>query len=117
LKPYLQAQWECIKAELLNGTYLVQAVRAVAVPKPNGGTRMLGIPTVFDRLIQQALHQVLSPIFEPHFSKHSYGFRPGRSAHQAVVQARQYIADGKRWVVDIDLSRQRRDSTVSITTS
>ena len=106
LKPYLHAQWERIKAELLNGAYRVQAVRAVEIPKPNDGIRQLGIPTVLDRLIQQALHQVLSPIFEPHFSKHSYGFRPRRSAHQAVVQARQYVAEGKRWVVDIDLSRR-----------
>lgn len=105
LKPYLQTQWERIKAELLAGTYQGQAVRAVEIPKPNGGTRLLGIPTVLDRLIQQALHQVLSPIFEPHFSKHSYGFRPGRSAHQAVAQARRYVAEGKRWVVDIDLEK------------
>lgn len=106
LKPHLQVHWERIKAELLKGTYRVQAVRSVAIPKPSGGTRQVGIPTVLDRLIQQALHQVVSPIFEPHFSKHSYGFRPGRSAHQAVVQARQYVAEGKRWVVDMDLSRQ-----------
>lgn len=105
LKPYLQEHWERIKAELLNGTYRVQAVRAVAIPKPNGGTRMLGIPTVLDRLIQQATHQVLIPLFEPHFSKHSYGFRPGRSAQEAVVQARQYVAEGKRWVVDMDLEK------------
>ena len=105
LKPHLQEHWERIKAALLKGTYRVQAVRAVAIPKPNGGTRQLGIPTVLDRLIQQALHQVLSPIFEPHFSPHSYGFRPKRSAHQAVRQARQYVAQGKRWVVDIDLEK------------
>jgi len=105
LKSYLHEHWERIEAELLRGTYRVQAVRAVEIPKPNGGTRQLGIPTVLDRLIQQALHQVVSPIFEPHFSRHSYGFRPGRNAHQAVVQARQYVAEGKRWVIDIDLEK------------
>lgn len=105
LKPYLQEHWERIKAELLQGTYRVQAVRSVAIPKRSGGTRLLGIPTVLDRLIQQALHQVLSPIFEVHFSEHSYGFRPGRNAHQAVARARQYVANGKRWVVDIDLEK------------
>jgi RNA-directed DNA polymerase len=105
LRPHLHVHWERIKADLLNGTYRVEAVRAVEIPKPNGGTRLLGIPTVLDRLIQQALHQVLSVIYEPHFSKQSYGFRPGRSAQQAVQQARQYVADGKRWVVDIDLEK------------
>jgi group II intron reverse transcriptase/maturase len=80
-------------------------VRSVDIPKPQGGVRTLGIPTVVDRLIQQALHQVLQPIFEPTFSGASYGFRPGRNAHQALRQAREYVAQGKRWVVDIDLER------------
>ncbi|MEO6723950.1 MAG: group II intron reverse transcriptase/maturase [Blastocatellia bacterium] len=105
LKPYLQEHWAQIKESLLNGTYQPQAVRCVEIPKPNGGMRQLGIPTVVDRLIQQALHQVLSPLFEPDFSESSYGFRPGRSAQQAVLAAREYAAEGRRWVVDLDLEK------------
>lgn len=105
LKPYLQEHWAQIKESLLNGTYQPQAVRCVEIPKPNGGVRQLGIPTVVDRLIQQALHQVMSPLFEPGFSESSYGFRPGRSAQQAVSQARAYVAEGRRWVVDMDLEK------------
>ena len=81
-------------------------MRKVEIPKPGGkGVRQLGIPTGLDRLIQQALHQVWQPIFEPDFSDHSYGFRPGRSAHQAVAQARSYVAEGRRWIVDLDLEK------------
>jgi RNA-directed DNA polymerase len=105
LKPYLQEHWARIKEDLLNGTYQPQAVRCVEIPKPNGGMRQLGIPTVVDRLIQQALHQVMSPLFEPDFSESSYGFRPGRSAQQAVLAAREYAAEGRRWVVDLDLEK------------
>lgn len=105
LLPHLQEHWATIKESLLNGAYQPQAVRCVEIPKPNGGVRQLGIPTVLDRLIQQALHQVLSPIFEPSFSESSYGFRPGRSAQQAVAQARAYVAEGRRWVVDMDLEK------------
>src|SRR5215471_10590550 len=105
LKPYLQEHWAKIKEELLKGEYQPQPVRCVEIPKPQGGMRQLGIPTVVDRLIQQALNQVLSPIFEPEFSESSYGFRPGRSAHQAVRQAREYVAEGRRWVADLDLEK------------
>ena len=105
LKPYLQEHWARIRESLLNGTYQPQAVRCVEIPKPNGGVRQLGIPTVVDRLIQQALHQILSPIFEPGFSESSYGFRPGRSAQQAVAQAKVYVSEGRRWVVDLDLEK------------
>lgn len=106
LENYLKAAWLQIKAKLLAGDYRPSPVRVVEIPKPDGkGKRMLGIPTALDRLIQQALHQVLSPIFEEGFSESSYGFRPGRSAHQAVLQARSYVAEGKRWVVDLDLEK------------
>ncbi len=104
-KPWLQAHWPRIRQELLAGDYIPAAVRKVEIPKPQGGVRMLGIPTVLDRLIQQALHQVLQPLFEPEFSKSSYGFRPGRNAHQAVKAARDYVAEGKRWTVDLDLEK------------
>ncbi len=87
----------------LREQYKVSAVRKVEIPKPTGGVRILGIPTVKDRLIQQAIHQELSPLYEPHFSEHSYGFRPKRNAQQAILQASQYIKEGKEWVVDIDL--------------
>jgi RNA-directed DNA polymerase len=106
LNAYLKEHWPRIKAELLNGRYSPQPVRRVEIPKPGGkGMRQLGIPTVVDRLIQQAIHQVLSPIFEKGFSEHSYGFRPSRSAHQAVERARRYVTEGRRWVVDVDLEK------------
>ena len=105
MKAYLQEHWVEIRGQLLEGQYQPQAVRCVEIPKPQGGMRQLGIPTVVDRLIQQALHQVLTPVFEPGFSESSYGFRPGRSAQQAVEQAREYVAEGRRWVVDLDLEK------------
>ena len=105
LKDWLKANWPRVKAALLDGTYLPQAVRRVDIPKPQGGVRTLGVPTVVDRLIQQALNQAMQPIFEPTFSHASYGFRPGRSAQQAVRKATEYIRAGKRWVVDMDLEK------------
>ena len=104
-KDHLKRHWPAIKAKLLEGEYIPQPVRRVDIPKPQGGVRTLGIPTLTDRLIQQALHQVLSPIFEADFSESSYGFRPGRNAHQAVKAARQYVAEGRRVVVDMDLEK------------
>jgi group II intron reverse transcriptase/maturase len=105
LKGYLQTDWPRIKEELLNGTYNPHPVRKVEIPKPGGGTRMLGIPTVLDRLVQQAVHQELGPLFESGFSASSYGFRPGKSAHQAVQAARKAVTSGLRWVADIDLAQ------------
>jgi group II intron reverse transcriptase/maturase len=104
-KDHLKQHWPTIKARILAGTYNPQPVRRVDIPKPQGGIRTLGIPTLTDRLIQQALHQVLSPIFEADFSESSYGFRRGRNAHQAVKAARQYVAEGRRVVVDMDLEK------------
>ena len=104
-KQWLQQHWPSVKAALLAGQYMPAAIRKVELPKPNGGVRTLGIPTVLDRLIQQALLQVLQPEFEPEFSDHSYGFRPGRNAWQAVQRAKGYINEGRRWVVDLDLEK------------
>lgn len=106
LRASLREHWPRIKERLLEGRYQPQPVRKVEIPKPGGkGMRQLGIPTVMDRLIQQALNQVMQPIFEPDFSDSSYGFRPGRSAHHAVLKAREYAANGRRWVVDMDLEK------------
>ena len=105
LRGYLKEHWPKIKAKMLEGSYRPLAVRRLQIAKPAGGMRQLGIPTVVDRLIQQALNQVLSPIFDCNFSESSYGFRPGRSAHQAVRQAQACVAGGKRWLVDIDLEK------------
>ncbi|WP_294253243.1 group II intron reverse transcriptase/maturase [Propionivibrio sp.] len=104
-KEHLKQHWPTIKAKLLTGEYIPSPVRRVDIPKPQGGVRTLGIPTLTDRLIRQALHQVLSPIFEAGFSESSYGFRPGRNAHQAIKAARQYVAAGRRVVVDMDLEK------------
>ena len=105
LEPHLQANWWILKDKLLKGTYTPAPVRRVEIPKPSGGTRMLGIPTVQDRFLQQLLLQVLTPIFDPQFSEHSYGFRPGRSAQDAVRAAQRYAQGGKEWVVDIDITK------------
>jgi RNA-directed DNA polymerase len=106
LEANLRQHWPRIREELLEGRYQPQPVLKVEIPKPGGkGMRQLGIPTVMDRLIQQALNQVMQPIFDPDFSESSYGFRPGRSAHQAVLKAREYAAEGRRWVVDMDLEK------------
>src|SRR5216110_88466 len=105
LSGYLKQHWPSIREQLLRGTYQPQPVRRVEIPKPDGGMRKLGIPTVLDRFIQQAVMQVLQRRWDPTFSEHSHGFRPQRSAHQAVAKAQQYIAAGNRWVVDLDLEK------------
>src|SRR5437868_7760572 len=105
IKGYLKQHWPAIREQLLNGTYEPKPVRRVEIPKPDGGVRKLGIPTVLDRFIQQAVMQVLQRRWNPTFSDHSYGFRPGRSAHQAVTQAQLYLAEGYGWVIDLDLEK------------
>ena len=105
LPDYLREHWKTIREQLLTGHYQPSAVRRVEIPKPGGGVRRLGIPTVLDRFIQQAVLQALQPRIDPTFSEHSYGFRPGRSAHQAVRQAQRHVQDGRRWVVDVDLEQ------------
>jgi RNA-directed DNA polymerase len=105
LKDHLRAHWPETRQQLLDGHYTPQPVKQVLIPKPDGSSRTLGIPTVVDRFIQQALLQVLTPMYDPGFSDHSFGFRPGRNAHQAVRTAKEYIAQGNEWVVDIDLEK------------
>jgi RNA-directed DNA polymerase len=105
LPDYLKQHWPAIREQLLSGTYKPHPVKRVEIPKPDGGVRKLGIPTVLDRFIQQAVMQVLQRRWDRTFSDHSYGFRPGRSAHQAVEKAQQYMAEGYRWVVDLDLEK------------
>src|SRR5271166_4314969 len=105
IKDYLKQRWPAIREQLLSGTYEPKPVRRVEIAKPDGGVRKLGIPTVLDRFIQQAAMQVLQRRWDPTFSEHSHGFRPQRSAHQAVAKAQQYIAEGHHWVVDLDLEK------------
>jgi RNA-directed DNA polymerase len=105
LEPHLYEHWKTIREQLLAGSYQPSAVKRQLIPKSGGGMRQLGIPTVLDRFVQQLILQVLQPIFDPTFSEHSHGFRPGRRAHDAVRKAQQYIQDGRRWVVDVDLEK------------
>jgi group II intron reverse transcriptase/maturase len=105
LEPYLHEHWQMIREQLLAGSFRPSAVKRQLIPKSGGGMRELGIPTVTDRFVQQLLLQVLQPIFDPTFSEHSHGFRPGRGAHGAVRKAQQYVQEGRRWVVDVDLEK------------
>ncbi|MFP2555196.1 reverse transcriptase domain-containing protein [Escherichia coli] len=105
LKPWLKKNWRSVRQALIDGNYQPRAIRRMDIPKPDGGVRTSGIPTVVDRLIQQAIEQQLSAIVDKSFSDSSYGFRPGRNAWQAVQQAQRYIRGGKRWVVGMDLEK------------
>jgi RNA-directed DNA polymerase len=105
LPHYLREHWEEVREQLLDGTYQPKPVRRQEIPKSGGGVRLLGIACVLDRLIQQAILQVLQPRLDPSFSEHSYGFRPGRSAHDAVLAAQRYVEEGRRWAVDVDLEK------------
>ncbi len=105
LAQYLEREWSRIRRELLESRYIPRSVRLVEIPKPSGGMRQLGIPTVVDRFIQQALLQVLTSIFDPTFSENSYGFRPNRSAQQAILKAQEYVQEGRSYVVDLDLEK------------
>ena len=105
LRDYLNANWQSLRTRILEGSYEPSPVRKVEIPKPQGGVRMLGIPTVIDRLIQQAINQWLSPKCEEQFSEQSYGFRPNRNTQQAVMQAQNYLNEGKVWVIEIDLEK------------
>lgn len=105
LRPYIIENWHSIRQKLLEGRYKPSPVRRVEIPKPDGGVRLLGIPTVLDRLIQQAIAQELNKIYDPTFSESSYGFRPNKSAKQAILKAREYINEGNKWVVDMDLEK------------
>ena len=105
LTDHLRVHWPAIREQLLTGRYQPSVVKRVEIPKSDGGVRGLGIPTVLDRFIQQAVLQVLQPAIDPTFSESSYGFRPGRSAHGAVCQAQRYVQGGRRWVVDVDLEK------------
>jgi len=103
LQAYMQIHWVGIKQKILDGHYIPKQIKGVEIPKPKGGKRLLGIPSVIDRLIQQAIHQVLNPMYDIEFSEHSYGFRKGRNAHQAIFQAQSYINDGYQYIIDLDL--------------
>ena len=105
LEPYLRDHWAAIREQLLTGTYQPSVVRRQEIPKSDGGVRVLGIPTVLDRFVQQLLLQVLQALFDPTFSKHSHGFRPGRRAHDGVQAAQRYLQGGRHWVVDVDLEK------------
>lgn len=113
LPEYLKHHWSEIRERLIDGSYMPQPVRRVEIPKPDGKTRPLGIPTVLDRFIQQAIAQIISAQWEPHFHPHSYGFRPQRSAHQAVRHVQASIREGYGWVVDMDLQGLRGQVTGS----
>jgi RNA-directed DNA polymerase len=108
LQGHLSANWQTLRNAILEGQYRPQAVRKVEIPKPQGGSRMLGIPSVIDRLLGQAIHQWLSPKVEEEFSPYSYGFREGRSAHQAVLEAQRNLGEGYEWVVELDLENFSR---------